>query len=272
MKILLIGGGNMGSTYARSFLRSRICSAKDMMILEKSPEKAELLSEEKIGSVYGSPEDCVSPADLIIFAVKPQDFIALSTKIKSHIHDQQVFLSIMAGVKIDTIKEALGISKIVRAMPNLPAQIGMGMTAYTSTDEVTRLELVMVQNLLNTTGKTIYVEKEDAIDATTAISGSGPAYVFFFMNSMMQAARKMGFSSSEAELLTSQTFKGAVDLYIKSDYSFSEWIKRVASRGGTTEAALRSFDDTELHELIQKGAEAALDRAIALGAKESIPK
>lgn len=267
MNILLIGGGNMGSTYAKCFLRSHICNEEAMMILERSEEKAAVLATQNIGTVYSHPAECVPRADLIIFAVKPQDFSALAESISPYIHAQQVYLSIMAGVKINNIRENLNIQKIIRAMPNLPAQIGMGMTAFTSTDEVTRLELVMVQNLLNTTGKTIYVEKEQSIDAATAISGSGPAYVFFFMNAMMEAAIKMGFSQSEAELLTSQTFKGAVDLYIKANFSFDEWIQKVASKGGTTEAALRSFQDTALHKSIQDGAEAALQRAIELGLK-----
>ena len=219
MKILIIGGGNMGLTYAQSFLRSHITSEEDMMILEKSPTKAAELAEKNIGTVYGTPDGCIKKADLVIFAVKPQDSNAVFESIRPFVDPQQVFLSIMAGVKIQTISEALGTPKVIRAMPNLPAQIGMGMTAFTSSDEVTRIELVMVQNLINTTGKTVYVENEEAIDAATAISGSGPAYVYYFMDAMIQAAQSMGFSTSEAELLVSQTFKGAVDLYNKSDFN-----------------------------------------------------
>ena len=126
-------------------------------------------------------------------------------------------------------------------MPNLPAQVGEGMTAFTSSDQVTRIELVMVQNLINTTGKSIYVENEQYIDAATAISGSGPAYVYYFMDAMIQAAGDMGFSESEAELLVSQTFIGAADLYSKSNFSCKDWIKKVSSKGGTTEAAMKSF-------------------------------
>jgi len=130
---------------------------------------------------------------------------------------------------------------------------------------VTRIELVMVQNLLSTTGKTVYVEQESQIDAATAISGSGPAYVYFFMNAMIEAAKSMGFSASEAELLVSQTFTGAVDLYNKSDLSCENWIAKVASKGGTTEAALRVFNAENLHEGIIEGAQAARRRAVELG-------
>ncbi len=265
MKILIIGGGNMGTTYARSFLRSHIANKGDMMILEKSPEKANELSKQDIGTVYGTPASCLHKADLIILAVKPQDTGLLFKNLLPYVQEQQVFLSIMAGVKVKTIMNALGVKKVIRAMPNLPAQIGMGMTAFTSSDEVTRIELVTVQNLLNTTGKTIYVENEQAIDASTAISGSGPAYVYFFMNAMIKAASEMGFSDSEAELLVSQTFKGAIDLHNKSNLSCEDWIKKVASRGGTTEAALNDFNANELHNNIVSGAQAALNRAIELG-------
>ncbi len=265
MKILIIGGGNMGMTYAQSFLRSHITDKANMMILERSPEKASIVANTGIGTVCNHPGDCLSHADLIIFAVKPQDSVELFTSIRSFINSEQVFLSIMAGVKIKTICESLNVTKVIRAMPNLPAQVGLGMTAFTSSDEVSRLELVMVQNLINTTGKSIYVEKESSIDAATAISGSGPAYVYHFMNAMIQAAKGMGFNDSEAELLVSQTFKGAVDLYSKNNFSCQEWISKVASKGGTTEAAISSFVANEVEKDIISGAEAAHTRAIELG-------
>ncbi len=265
MQILIIGGGNMGLTYAQSFLRSHITNKDSMMILEKSIDKAMKLAEKDIGTVYGMPEDCLPKADLVILAVKPQDSAVLFEHIRPLVHGQQVFLSIMAGVKMATLQKALGITKVIRAMPNLPAQIGMGMTAFTASEEVTRIELVTVQNLLNTSGKTLYVENEDFIDAATAISGSGPAYVWYFMDSMMKASRKMGFSESEAELLVGQTFRGAIELFNKTDFSCQEWITRVSSRGGTSEAAMKEMRERLVHEDIAAGANAALERAIELG-------
>jgi pyrroline-5-carboxylate reductase len=200
-----------------------------------------------------------------VLAVKPQDAPQLFGDIKPLVQPGQVFISIMAGVSMRAISEALGVEKIIRAMPNLPAQIGAGVTAFTSTEAVTRIELAMVQNLLSTTGKTLFVEREEMIDAATAISGSGPAYVYFFMNALIEAAQSMGFNAAEAEMLVSQTFTGAVDLYNQADASCSEWISRVASKGGTTEAALEVFRTTELHKDIVAGADAALHRARELG-------
>lgn len=265
MKILILGGGNMGLTYAQCFLRSRIVTPDQLMILCRSYDKALHLSEHYEGRFFSDPRLCVPEADLLILAVKPQDSVRLFQEISGLTDPGQVFLSIMAGIRMETIAQALGIRKITRAMPNLPAQIGAGVTAFSSTEEVTRIELVMVQNLLNTTGKTLYVENEDMLNAATAISGSGPAYVYYFMHAMIEAAQQMGFSPSEAELLVGQTFTGAIDLYNKADLSCQDWIARVASKGGTTEAALKVFSETALQDAIRAGANAALKRAIELG-------
>ncbi len=261
MNILIIGMGNMGETYARSLLHSRIVDKEHLFLLEKSPEKGKLLEEKNLGTVHPSPGPYIKEADLIILAVKPQDTDALFPMIKEFLDPDRVLLSIMAGVSIERIAKDLGTLKVIRAMPNLPAQVGMGMTVYTSSKEVTRLELVTVQNILNATGKAIYVNKESLIDAATAISGSGPAYVFYFMESMITAALELGFGRSESELLAFQTFRGAIELVNKNDLSGEEWIKRVASRGGTTEAALKIFEKEKLNEHIKKGMEAAFQRA-----------
>ena len=261
MKILIIGGGNMGLTYARGFLKSHILENKNLYILEKSPAKAEKLEAMEIGRVFSSPGEYIKEMDLIVLAVKPQDIHSLFRSIRDFLDPQQLILSIMAGVKISTIKEELGAKKIIRAMPNLPAQIGTGMTVYTSSEEVTRIELVTVQNLLSASGKTIYVEREGMINAATAISGSGPAYVFYFMQSLIESAKEMGFTQSEAEMLTFQTFKGAVDLFNKYDISCDEWIRRVSSKGGTTEAAIADFNKRSVQLGFKKGVLAALTRA-----------
>ncbi len=265
MKILIVGGGNMGLTYAKSLLKSHFCNPQDLMILEKSERKREELIDMRMGKVFVDVDACVPFADLIILAVKPQDTPKLFPDLKNHLQEEQVVLSIMAGIPISLIQTALGVNKIIRAMPNLPAQIGMGMTVFTSSSAITRVELVTVQNLINTTGKSIYVGKEDAINAATAISGSGPAYVFYFMQSMIDAAEKMGFSQAESELMVSQTFRGAIELFINTDFTCPEWIQKVSSRGGTTEAALAQFNLDALSAKIEKGTSAALDRAEALG-------
>ena len=268
MKILIIGGGNMGLTYARGFLKSRIVDTNSLFVLEKSQQKAEELQSLDIGRIYGSPGPYIKEMDLIVLAVKPQDSSAVFKSVQPFLDDQQLILSIMAGIKIKSIRRGLGLTKIIRAMPNLPAQIGTGMTVYSSSAEVTRIELVTVQNLLSASGKTIYVEREEMINAATAISGSGPAYVFYFMQALIESAKDMGFTQSEAELLTCQTFRGAIDLYNKYDISCEKWIEKVSSRGGTTEAAFEDFRVKAVHLGFKSGVMAALRRAEELSSED----
>ena len=139
------------------------------------------------------------------------------------------------------------------------------MTVFTSSTDIDKKELFIMQNLINTTGKSVYVEDENKIDAATAMSGSGPAYVYYFMEAMIQAGVKMGFSLSQAELLVNQTFMGAVHLHNQSDLTCEEWIARVASKGGTTEAALKVLTENTVEPNIEAALFAAFNRAKELG-------
>ncbi len=265
MKILLIGGGNMGKTYADSFIAHHSVNKEDLYILEHYEEKANYFKSVGFTHVFFQPSDYISEVDLIILAVKPQDSQEVFGAIAPYVSATQVVMSIMAGVKIEAIRKALPTQKIVRVMPNLPAQVRMGMSGFTSSEEVSKEELFSVHNLLNTTGKSLYFDDEAKLDAVTAISGSGPAYVYFFMDAMMTKAVEMGFTKEQAELLVGQTFLGAVHLQNIRSLSCKEWMQKVASRGGTTEAALEKFANSELEKLISEGLEAAHQRAIELG-------
>lgn len=269
MKVLVIGGGNMGFTYARAMSQSRFLKKKDIMIMDSSPEKIIALKKSEQFEVYDSLQPCVPAADIIFVAVKPVHSTALFKEMKSLVSADQIIISIMAGVTIGSIQQALGISKVVRAMPNLPAQVGKGITSYTSAAQVSRLELLTVESLLNSTGKSLKVSSEKFIDASTGISGSGPAYVFYFMQSMMEAALKMGFSPEDSRVLVAQTFDGAVELFNQSDLSPNGWMSRVASKGGTTRAALDSMEENNVNELIKEAAYAAFDRAVELGKEQA---
>jgi pyrroline-5-carboxylate reductase len=265
MKILIVGGGSMGTTYALSFTHNHTVTKSDLYILEHLPEKAEKFLMMGFKNSVTNVGEFIGEMQLIILAVKPQDRWSMYEKIKGYVQPNQVVLSIMAGVQITEIQQALNTNKIVRAMPNLPAQIGMGMTGFASSKEVTKEELLFVQNLLNTTGKSIYFEEEAKLDAVTAISGSGPAYVFYFMQAMIETAKSMGFTETQADLMVEQTFSGAVNLLQMNDLTCQEWIQRVASRGGTTEAALKKFEGDRLQQSIFNGLQAALKRAVELG-------
>ena len=235
------------------------------MIFDVSPQKTEALSTMAQFDAYDSIEECVPQADVIFIAVKPYHSQSLFDSIKPYINQDQLFVSLMAGVTINTIQEGLGVKKVIRTMPNLPAKVGKGVTSFTESKEVSRVELLTVRSLLDTTGESIHVETEQFIDASTGISGSGPAYVFYFMQSMLEAALKMGFSPNDSKVLVSQTFEGAVKLFNESNLTPEKWMDRVASKGGTTRAALDSMEDNNVKELIKEAAYAAFDRATELG-------
>lgn len=265
MKVLIIGFGNMGKTYANSFISSRFIKPEDIFALVRNDNFSGKENGIPEGNFSTTAAKEIGDFDIIILAVKPQDFGHLAQAVKPFLKNSQIIFSVMAGITLATIEKQLSCSKIVRSMPNIPTQIGMGMTVFTASANVDRKELFIIQNLINTTGKSVYVENEKLIDAATAISGSGPAYVFYFMQSMIKAAVDLGFNESEAELLVNQTFMGSVAIQNSYSLSNQEWIAKVASKGGTTESALRVFEKGSLENTIVEAVKAANDRALELG-------
>ena len=255
----------MGQTYASSFTSSGFVSPNDILVLNRSEvEKKKRFLIDKT-NFYTEPTKSIFDVDIIILAVKPQDFSALANTINPFVSKEHIILSVMAGISMQTIQDKLGVNKVVRSMPNIPTQIGQGMTVFCASSTIDRKDLFIVQNLINTTGKSIYVDKEEMINAATAVSGSGPAYVYYFMNAMVQSAIELGFSPSEAEFLVGQTFTGAVQLQNRSKESHQQWIDKVSSRGGTTEAAIKVFNEFNIANSIEIGINAANKRAIDLG-------
>jgi len=265
MKVLIVGFGNMGKTYANSFIASRFIKPEDIFVLVRNEHFSSADNSIPEANFSHSASERISDFDIVILAVKPQDFSVLAQSIKPFLKDSQIVFSVMAGITLSKLESQLSCSKIVRSMPNIPTQIGMGMTVFTASANVDRKELFIIQNLINTTGKSVYVEEERLINAATAISGSGPAYVFYFMQSMIKAAVDLGFNESEAELLVNQTFMGSVAIQNSYSLSNQEWIAKVASKGGTTERALQVFEKGVLQTTIVDAVKAANDRALELG-------
>jgi len=265
MKVLVIGAGNMGLTYAEGMAKSPFLRKHKLKIYDTDPKKIESLKSYSNFRIFDNLNDCLPTADLVFIAVKPYHSDQLFKDMKSMINNNQLIVSLMAGVTIDSIVETLGVPKVIRTMPNLPAKVGKGVTSYTESKAVSKVELILVRNLLDTTGTSIHVDNEMFIDASTGISGSGPAYVFYFMQSMLEAALKMGFSDYDSKVLVSNTFEGAIELFNQSNLSPESWIDRVASKGGTTQAAIDSMEDNNVKQLIQDAAYAAFNRAIELG-------
>ena len=261
MKITIAGCGNMGLIYARAFLKYDIVSRKDLLLAEKNEERKQLLKKLNIGEVTVVNDSEVSESDIIIIAVKPQDFPELARELKNVIRENNIIISIMAGMRIKDIANALGTKNIVRAMPNSPAELGLGMTAFTSAKELTLEQMRKAENLLSTTGRSVFLEDEKLLDAVTALSGSGPAYFFYLVKHMIEAGKQMGFDESVSAMLVKQTMLGSFHLLNTANKSLDELIKAVASRGGTTEAAFEIFKKKEVGENLQKGIVRARDRA-----------
>lgn len=266
----MIGAGNMGYTFAEGMSTSPLLNERKLMVLDRNSETLVRLEKTRRFDVYEQLEDCLPQADIVFVAVKPYHCEALFASMRPLVHEGQLIVSMMAGVTIQSIQEMLGVDKVIRTMPNLPAKVGKGVTSFTGAEAVTRIEMLMVRNLLDTTGVAIHVDNETFIDKSTGISGSGPAYVFYFMQSMLEAALKMGFSDHDAKVLVTNTFEGAITLFKDSDLSPETWMDRVSSKGGTTEAALESMEDNNVKELIKDAALAAFHRAVELGNESAI--
>lgn len=268
MKILLCGYGNMGKTFVKSFIGSGFIRADDLFVLDKNlPEKKKERNGIPKSNFFTIDSVRNEVYDITVLAVKPQDFPVLSEQIKEKVYPKTIYLSVMAGITIEQIENTFNTNKVIRSMPNLPTTIGQGMTVFSASEQIERKDLFIVQNLISTTGKSLYVENEALINAATAISGSGPAYVFYFMQAMMEKAIELGFSSSEADFLVSQTFLGSSRLHIGKEFTLYEWIERVSSKGGTTEKAFGIFEENKVKKSIQRAVQGAYERAVELGEK-----
>ena len=261
MKVAIIGGGNMGLTYARSFLHYKLVDSENLLIVEKNIDRAHSLQYNDKYVTATELNEELSLCDVVIIAVKPQDFIALSAQLKSYLKPNQLVISIMAGISLKKLDELLSHNSIIRAMPNTPAQIGMGVTVFTASEKADLNLIKKADKLLSTTGTAIFIEEEKLMDAVTAVSGSGPAYFYFFVKHMIEAGMKLGMDESMAHLLVKQTMLGAYHLMNTSEKSLDELIASVKSKGGTTEAALNVFSNKEMGETVQTAIFAAENRA-----------
>jgi len=261
MKITIIGCGNMGLIYARAFLKYNIVSKENLLLAEKNEARKKELLKLDIGEVCVVNDLRISQSDIVILAVKPQDFMSLSSELKLVLRPENIIISIMAGMKIEKIEEALEQKNIIRAMPNSPAELGMGMTAFTAGKGLSMEQIRKAENLLGTTGRTVFFENEDLLDAVTALSGSGPAYFFYIVKQMIDAGKEMGFDEATSAMLVKQTMLGSFHLLNTANKSLDDLIKAVASKGGTTEAALSVFESSGVGNGLRKGIVNARDRA-----------
>lgn len=256
--ISFIGGGNMaqaliGGLIARGLPPTRITVSDPV-------EQVRDLLKEKDVHVTEDNLAAIAQADIVVFAVKPQVLAHVLRPLYGQFDDKLV-ISIVAGAEIATISELLGTERVVRVMPNTPALVQTGAHGLYATEQVNSTDRELASQILAATGLTIWVNSEAQIDAVTAVSGSGPAYFFYLMESMIRAGKNLGLDEKVATALTLQTALGAAQMAITSSNTPAELRKNVTSPNGTTQAAIEVFDHAQISQNIQAALAAAKTRS-----------
>jgi pyrroline-5-carboxylate reductase len=261
--IAFVGGGNMASALIGGLLKVGM-PAKRIHVIEPDALARERLETVFAVNTWPSAGHFLDACDVMVWAIKPQIFKDVSQQMAKHC-TRQLHLSVAAGITTQSISTWLGVDRIVRAMPNTPALVGLGQTGLFATASVSEIDQALVAQLFEPTGQFIWVAQESLLDAVTALSGSGPAYVFYFLEALCQAGEHMGLSAHEAKQLAIGTFSGAAALASQSSESPATLRERVTSKGGTTFAALEHMRAQHIAEHIQGALFAAQARARELG-------
>ncbi|MBW8847834.1 MAG: pyrroline-5-carboxylate reductase [Burkholderiales bacterium] len=261
--IAFIGGGNMASAIIGGLLRAGMAAAQFIVVEPYAPQRQKLVGEFGVQALAAGDASLAS-ASTVVWAVKPQLFGEAAAPLEAWVGGS-LQLSVMAGIRSDSLVAATGAEHVVRAMPNTPALIGQGIAGLYARPAVTGDERATVERLLAPTGQTLWVAREDDLDAVTALSGSGPAYFFFFVEAMMAAAVDMGLTAEQGRRLALATCAGAAALGLASDESPTTLRERVTSKGGTTHAAVTSMQADAVDAAIRRAVLAAQLRAAELG-------
>ncbi|WP_326535667.1 pyrroline-5-carboxylate reductase [Pseudorhodoferax sp.] len=261
--IAFIGGGNMASAIIGGLVRQGLPAARVRVVEPFAETRAKLLADHGVQALEQAGP-ALADAGLVVWAVKPQVFAEAAAPVRAHAASA-LHLSVAAGIRSDSIARWLGSERIVRAMPNTPALVGLGMTGLFARDAVSAADRAQVEQVIATTGAALWVEQEAHLDAVTALSGSGPAYVFYFLEAMVQAGTSMGLSAAQAQQLAIGTFAGAAELARRSDEPLATLRQRVTSKGGTTYAAITSMQDAGVGPAFERAMQAAERRARELG-------
>jgi pyrroline-5-carboxylate reductase len=264
LKISFIGGGNMAAALIGG-LAGKLTAAANIHVVDINADSLAKLQQQF--RVRTSPEidATLAGSDVIVLAVKPQQMKGVVAQLVPHIKGQLV-LSIAAGIRaVDLSRWLKGHNAIVRTMPNTPALIGKGITGMVATDGVSTEQRAAADAIMRAVGETVWLDDEKLIDPVTAVSGSGPAYVFYFIEAMQQAAQEMGLTAEQGNALAISTFVGAAHLAAQSSDPVGVLRERVTSKGGTTYAALTSMEASGVKQSIISAMKAAAARGQALG-------
>jgi len=257
MKVTFIGGGNMGEAILSSLLAKNLASPQEIAVSDVSAERRSVLSQKYGVFTTASNVEAASRGSVIVFAVKPQNLDAVMAELSGKLAESQLVLSIIAGKRIDTLRKGLGHNAIVRAMPNTPAQIGKGMTVWTSSEEATEGQEEDARAILDVMGSAVYTHDEKVLDMATAVSGSGPAYVFQFIEALIHGGTGIGLTPGLARTLAYQTVLGAAEYAQQSDKDLDTLIRQVISPGGTTYAAMTVLEQGFFSHIVRQAIEAA---------------
>ncbi len=261
MKIGLIGAGVMGEVIADSLTRKEVFSPEEVMLSDIGRGRLDGL-EKRFGVLTTMEnEDLLAFADVVAVCVKPQNAEVVLRPLKGLFRSDQLLISIMAGVSMDTLTRLTGHERIVRSMPNLPARIGQGMTVWMASPGVSDRLAMVAKMIFQAFGRDLRVDREDLIDAATAVSGSGPAYLFYVAENLVKSGVELGFTEAQSHRLVEQTILGAMNLWSTSGEKASALRQNVTSRGGTTEAALKTFQKHGTPEIFVDALKSAFTRA-----------
>lgn len=260
MRIAIIGAGVMGSAIANAVLDYRVVEPEDLTITDPDSQKLAQFIQQGVPA-FKSNLKAIQKKDVVLIAIKPQMFQQVLTPLAKKINKKAVVISIAAGISIETIQELLQKKEIVRVMPNTPALISQGMSAWFSAKEVSTHQKRQAQKILNSFGQEIETEDEDKIDAFTAVSGSGPAYLFLFMQGLIQGAIKLGLTEEDARKAVFQTILGGTQLALESKQDLQTLIENVTSKGGTTASARAKFAELGFQKNIADAMQSAYKRA-----------
>lgn len=266
MKVAVIGGGTMGEAIVKSLLRNKLAGKQDIVVGDIAGSRLETLHKRYGINITSDNVDGVKDVQVVILAIKPQELMPVLDQISKHINKQLV-ISIAAGISLDLIRQKLDSQQIVRAMPNTPAQVGKGMTVWVNTDGLNKENYETAQKILAAMGEEIHFTNEKYIDMATAISGSGPAYVFYFIEALIDAGVHIGLPRDIAQKLVIQTIVGSVETMKKMSKHPAELKNMVTSPGGTTSEALLQLESGGMKSQLINAVLAAYTKAGKMGTK-----
>ena len=265
MKISFIGSGKMAEALISGITESNTLSPNSINCTDKDHKKTTYMNKKYNINKFTNNLDVIQNADIIFICIKPQDINTLSNELKNQFKNNQTIVSILAGTQIQTLSKLFNHNSIIRIMPNTPAQIKKSVSVWTHTKETDSTHIKQIKSILASIGSDFYVEKEELIDMATALSASGPAYLFLFIESLIEAGKNIGLPDNLSKDFSTKMIDGSINLLNFSEEAPGTLRENVTSPGGTTEAALKVLMKNNFNKIIIEAIKAAHERGLELG-------